>query len=217
MAKIDNQRIIDLSHTIHAEMNMFPGTEKPVLQKLLSVEKDGFAETKLSFFSHTGTHMDAPAHMLKEGWTLDRFPIDHFTGKALLVDVSEITTKFIPVLFFDKYIKQLETVDFLILRTGWSKFWESHVYFDSFPALSAEATGMIATFNLKGVGIDVISIDLIDSIDFVNHHILLKKNILIIENLTNLEQIDSKIFSFTCLPLKFIDADGAPARAMAIV
>ena len=52
---------------------MYPGTEPPTLSEATTVERDGFAETRLCFYSHTGTHIDAPAHMLRGGPTLDRF------------------------------------------------------------------------------------------------------------------------------------------------
>ena len=63
---------IDLTHSIHEHMPVYPGTEQPRIITGCSIEKDGFLEKKLTFYSHTGTHMDAPAHMLKDGKCLEK-------------------------------------------------------------------------------------------------------------------------------------------------
>jgi len=63
----------------------------------------------------------------------------------------------------------------------------------------------------------MISIDREGTPDFPIHRILLDQNILIIENLTNLQGLPRKGFSFSCLPLKFENADGSPVRAVAVV
>ena len=67
-------KMLDLTHCITLEMPVYPGTEPPRLTAACTMEKDGFRETLLEMYSHTGTHMDAPAHMLPNGRTLDDFP-----------------------------------------------------------------------------------------------------------------------------------------------
>ena len=75
-------KIIDLTHTLEEEMPVFPGTEKPKLENACTLNKDGFREKLLTMYSHTGTHMDAPAHMLENGLCLDELDVDHFFGNA---------------------------------------------------------------------------------------------------------------------------------------
>ena len=79
-------RVIDLTHTIREGMPVYPGTEPPVLAAANSYEKDGFKETMLSMFSHTGTHVDPPAHLFAGRTTLDAFPPEQFIGRALVID-----------------------------------------------------------------------------------------------------------------------------------
>lgn len=74
--------VIDLTHVISPEMPVYLGTEGPRLTPVFTCEKDGFRETLLSMFSHTGTHMDAPAHVLSGRTTLDAFPVSQFVGSA---------------------------------------------------------------------------------------------------------------------------------------
>ena len=83
-------KVIDLTHTIKVDMPVFPGTDQPKLDSASTLEKDGFRETLLTMYSHTGTHMDAPYHVRDKGMTLDKFPADKFVGKALIVDCSDL-------------------------------------------------------------------------------------------------------------------------------
>ncbi len=84
-------KIIDLTHTIKEEMPVYPGTEPPVLRVANTIEKDHFKETLLSMYSHTGTHVDAPAHVFAGKMTLDAFPASQFTGKALVIDCRALS------------------------------------------------------------------------------------------------------------------------------
>ena len=83
-------RIIDLTHCITEDMPVFPGTDQPKLEATSTCARDGFAETRLTLFSHTGTHIDAPAHIYPAGTTLDAFPAAQFVGKALIVDCTHV-------------------------------------------------------------------------------------------------------------------------------
>ena len=85
-------KIIDLTHTISPDMLVYPGTEPPVLTTESTIEETGFLEKKITMFSHTGTHMDAPAHIIKDAKTLDLLPIEQFYGKAFLLDLLKAKT-----------------------------------------------------------------------------------------------------------------------------
>lgn len=73
-------KVIDLTHTIWEKMPVYPGTDTPKFIPANSYEKDGFKETMLQMYTHTGTHMDPPAHLFAGGTTLDRFPASQFIG-----------------------------------------------------------------------------------------------------------------------------------------
>ena len=210
-------KILDLSHTIYQGMPYYPGTEPPTLQIANTIEKDGFIETKINMYSHIGTHIDAPSHILKDGLSLDQLPIDHFLGKALLANVSSLPTDMIAIDALLKYNDLMTHVDFIIIKTGWSQYWGKPGYFKEFPSLSEESANWLSGFNLKGVGIDAISVDSIDTATFPVHKILFRKNIFVIENLTNLDLVENDIFTFFCMPLKIKDADGSPTRAFGIL
>ncbi len=209
-------KIIDLTHIIKPDMPVFPGTETPTILPTNTIAKDGFAETKLSMYSHIGTHIDAPSHMQAEADSLEQLDISHFVGKAVILDFTEINGSEITKETLLKHKDKLKELDFIILKTGWSKYWGSDKYFGKFPYLTEEAAEWLVSLKLKGIGIDAISIDDMETRTFPIHYMLFKNNMIVIENLTNLESAGEEIFIFSCLPLKYENADGSPVRAIAI-
>ena len=83
-------KVIDLTHKIQEDMPVYPGTETPKLIPANSYEVDGFKETLMQMYSHTGTHMDPPAHLFADRTTLDQFPASQFIGKALVIDCRSL-------------------------------------------------------------------------------------------------------------------------------
>ena len=208
--------IIDLTHLISETMPVYPGTEQPCLKTGTTLEDDGFLEKKITFFSHTGTHLDAPAHLINGTKTLDNFDVGRFCGRAAVLDFSENKNAEIAAADLEPYQKQISQVAFVLIRTGWSQFWGEEGYFQDYPVLSPDGADWLTQFNLKGIGFDTISADRPDTQNFNIHKRFLSKDILIIENLANLDRLTpSRSFMFSCFPLNFKDADGSPVRAVA--
>ncbi len=211
-------KIIDLTHTISEEMPVYPGTEKPDLTAANTIEKDGFKETILNMYSHTGTHMDSPAHLFGNGKSLDEFDAAHLCGKAIMLDCRVLgdngrVTKEMLLSLGEKF----DNADFLILRTGWEKYWNEDRYFSDFPCLDAEAAKYLAHSGKKGIGVDAISVDPVGVPLDVHKTLLGTNNFIIVENLCNLDSLGCDEFEFCALPLKFKSADGAPTRAIAMI
>ena len=205
-------KVYDLTHTIQNDMPVYPGTEQPKLTTACTIEAVGYRETLLHMFSHTGTHMDAPAHMLPEGTTLDSYDAEKFTGTALVVDCRGQAAITLPLLKgYD-----LTGVDFVLFCTGWDRKWGSDDYYEGFPCLTAEAAAYLAALPLKGVGEDSISLDPCDSVDFPNHITLMRADFVNTENLKGLDALLGRRFTFVTLPLKFENSDGCSCRAIAM-
>ncbi len=208
-------RIIDLTHKIEDGMPIFPGTPEVKISQFSTVKKDGFAEKEICLATHIGTHMDAPAHMIDGGKTLDQFLLSKFTGSACIIPFSsdDIDGQ-------DKqdYLSQFEEIikesDFVILYTKWSEKWGTEEYYSNFPALDKNSAEYLASFYLSGIGIDAISIDVCDSKNYEAHHALLSNEMVIIENLCQLDQIRPQQFKFSAFPLLITDSDGSPVRAL---
>lgn len=210
-------KTIDLSHYIYNDMPVYPGSESVEIQEVSTLSKDGFRESKICIHSHNGTHIDVPGHMFKNGSCIVNIHTDSFIGKGTILDFHKHNTNVITLQDMSIHQKKIEKSDFIIIRTGWSKYWESSLYFSHYPYLNLEAASWLSSFAIKGFGVDAISVDSSISTDFQIHKTLLAKDIIIIENLTNLEMIKNKNFLFSALPLKIKDADGSPVRAIAII
>ncbi|MFA5810645.1 MAG: cyclase family protein, partial [Thermoleophilia bacterium] len=109
--------VIDLSQTISTEMPVYPGTEGPRIEAANTIEREGFAEKLLSFYSHTGTHIDAPAHMLPGRPCLDNFDAGKFFGRACLIDLSGHPGGTIAEAAIEAHEARIAACDFVLLRT----------------------------------------------------------------------------------------------------
>ncbi len=207
--------ILDLTHCISPEMPVYPGTEQPVLTTACTIREAGYRETILHMYSHTGTHMDAPAHMIEGGRTLDAFPAETFAGPGFVLDCRGLRE--IPLSLLRAHEDEIRRADFLLFCTDWDKRWGRAEYYEGFPCLTPEAAAFVATLPLKGIGEDCISIDPCDSVDFPNHITLLSAGLVNTENLKDLDALLGKEFTFITLPLKFENADGCSCRAVAMI
>lgn len=208
--------LIDLTHTITPDMPMYPGSQQPVLTPAATITCNGYRETLLQLPSHTGTHMDAPSHLLRHGSTLDVLPISQFCGRAVVLDVSDLPEN--GVITTNRLRAQgneLICADFALLYTGWEEKWGSTGYSGAFPVPDAEAARYLVSCGLKGVGTDALSVDALNSPELPVHKALLEGGLVIVENLRLKKIVGRSDFMFFALPLKFENADGAPVRAIA--
>lgn len=211
-------KIIDLTHSIANDMTVYPGGPKPQNKIISTVTENGYKETEIHIRSHNGTHMDSPNHVFEDGVSLDKIDVINFVGTAALIDCSSLVEG--DIITYDFIEKNKETIDnseFIIFKTNWSKYWNTDKYLGNYPVISDEVVDFIITSKKKGIAFDTISVDPIDASVLAKHHKILKNNILIFENLTNLDLIDSDTFVFCALPLKFENSDGAPIRAIAML
>ncbi|MDR1961681.1 MAG: cyclase family protein, partial [Gracilibacteraceae bacterium] len=129
-------KIIDLTRLISEDMPVYPGAEQPKLTPVSSVAAAGFRETRLTMFSHTGTHMDAPAHVFTGRATLDSFPASRFIGRALVIDCrGPENGRIISPECLERQETKAEAADFLLFNTGWSRFWGREEYFRDYPVI----------------------------------------------------------------------------------
>ena len=219
-------KIIDLTHPIAENMPMYPGTGAPSLHVAFSHEEYGFMETLISLYSHTGTHIDAPAHLFANGVTLDKYPVDQFVGKALVIDCRKLKKdEKISMPLLEEKGSALYEAEFILFLTGHSAFWGTPDYFGRFPVMSHEVVEWINLHKLKGIGIDSPSFDPVEvdelehAVDELHNHrtILKTNNTVLLENLCRIEETGDGLFTLCALPLNTLNADGAPARIIAMV
>ena len=116
----------------------------------------------------------------------------------------------------NKNRENADKADFIVFRTDWDKYWGRPEYYVGYPFIDDEVAEYIITNRKKGIGLDNISLDPVGSLNY--HKKVFKENeIVIIENLTNLKEVGTDLFTLFALPLKYENADGSPIRAVAVL
>lgn len=209
---------IDLTMTISKSIPSFPGSPTPQFISWTNLKEDGYNLELLFLSSHTGTHLDAPFHFVKDGIKIDQIPLGRLMGKAILIKIKKSKNSPITksdIVQFEKKNGAIPDGSSVFFFTDWQKNLKKDNYFKENPGLTLSSAKYLAQKKTNLVGIDSPSIDLGKDESFSVHHVFSKNNILIVENLANLNKIQSKEFNFTILPLKLKDATGSPVRAVA--
>jgi len=212
-------KVIDLTLTISEEIPTFPGSPQPNFINWETLEKDGYNLELLFLSSHTGTHIDAPYHFLKNGQKIHQIATRRLVTEAILIKIRKGANQSITKADIQKFERKYGKIDdgsTVIFHTGWQKNLKKESYFLRNPGLAISAAKYLVSKKINLVGIDSPSIDLGNDSKFSAHHILAKGGILIVENLTNLEKIKSEMFHLIVAPLKLKNATGSPVRAMAL-
>lgn len=205
--------IVDLTLTY---TNSFTGFSKETSR---TIEKDGWNASTLTFYSHCGTHMDAPIHFNVSKQTIDKIPVSDFVGKAWVIDVRHIGSKGILKVAHlpDEIIQQFTAGDSLIFWTDWSQYANTPKYRDELPRISEALANWCVEQRVKMIGVEPPSVADVNNIEEVTKiHQILLKGVVIIEGLTNLEKLQSNCVELIALPLKIGEGDGSPARVIAI-
>ena len=211
-------KLIDLSLTISESIPNFPGSPKPHFINWSNIKDDGYNLELLFLSSHTGTHIDAPYHFAKNGPKINQIPLDRLVRNGILIKLRKDRNMSITksdITSFEKNNGIIPDHSSVFFYTTWQKNLKNDNYFTENPGLDTSAAKYLTSKKINLVGTDSPSIDLGKDESFSVHHIFSKNNILIVENLTNLNKIPSKEFTFTILPLKIKDATGSPVRAIA--
>ena len=213
-------KILDLTLTISDSIPTFPGSPAPSFIPWENIKDDGYNLELLFLSTHTGTHLDAPHHFLEKGTKIHEINIKRFVCNAVLIKLrkkSDEVIKKADIEIFEKKHGKIVADSSVIFWTGWQKNLLKDSYFAKNPGLSVSAANYLASKKINLVGTDAPSIDLGSDSKFSVHHILAKNNILIVENLANLDKIDSANFHLVIAPLKLKNATGSPVRALAFV
>lgn len=167
--------------------------------------------TSIRCGNHTGTHLDAPSHMLEGAPTLDDIPLDALIGPARVVEIPKVGSIGVP----DLRHREWAGIDRVLFRTENSTHWNDPGFFEPFVYLEADAAQFLAELGVRLIGIDYLSIDGFSSPSHRSHHVLLSRSIVILEGL-DLGRVPAGDYQLIALPLKLENADGAPVRAVLI-
>jgi arylformamidase len=203
-------KYIDLSFPISNEMATYPSDPDISIVREKEIHADRTLLHSFTMGTHTGTHLDVPAHIISGGKTLDNFSLSSFTGKTVKVDFNSI----------GGLDKTTEKIDGIIFDSGWYRnLNEPKIYFGSDrPEIPENLARKAIEMGIKFFGCDLPSVDVSGSKDKPIHNALLGADIIIYESLTNLNELPLLIpFEFFGFPLSFVGLDGSPVRAVAIL
>jgi arylformamidase len=200
--------VIDLTVPLNQTTPVYPGDPKAKMVPAGTIEKNGWLDHTLSLNTHLGTHIDAPAHMLSSGKTLDQYTVDKFIGRGVYVDVLDH-------IFDVSKLKRIDIKpdDIVLLHTNMIKQYNSPDYYQKYPRVTENFAKYLVEQKVSMVGMDMCGPDYPP---FPIHKLLLDNDVLIIENMTNIDKLASKTFSVSALPLN-LSLDGSPARVIATV
>ena len=213
-------KILDLTLTVSDNIPTFPGSPAPSFIPWENIKDNGYNLELLFFSSHTGTHLDAPYHFLEKGTKIHEINVKRLVCNAVLIKLRKQSGETIKKADVEKFEKKhgiIAASSSVIFCTGWQKNLLKDFYFTKNPGLSVSAANYLASKKINLVGTDAPSVDLGSDSKFSVHHILAKNNILIVENLANLDKINSANFHLVIAPLKLKNATGSPVRALAFV
>ena len=204
--------IYDVTVLISNTMPVWPG-DPPVDLKHKSHESHDKNHTvqltSIMMSSHTGTHFDAPFHMIAGGKRLNEFPLERFVGPARVVEIFGVRS--IGRAQLERV--QLDGAERVLLKTDNSTHWQDGKFYENFVYLEPDGAQFLAQQGARLVGIDYLSIDKFKSASHPTHSVLLTRDILILEGL-NLNTVPAGDYRMVALPLNLQEADGAPARVI---
>jgi kynurenine formamidase len=237
-------RIVDLTHTINANLPPWPGDQKS-FEAMPNAElaRDGFFTRSFWMLEHYGTHLDAPAHFSAGGATVDQIPAARLIGPAVVIDVRDETEEAAPqdsphdsndrdyrlpvmsIRAWERAHGEIPTGAIVVLRTGRAKHWPDATLYrgmDSagrmhFPGFSAEAVRYLISRRVSGIGADTMSVDAGDSQDYEVHHLALGAGLFQIENLADLSALPESGAWLIVAPIKLEGGSGGACRVFAIL
>lgn len=215
------KKIIDLTQSIEEGMQTYWGYWHPIVE-ISILGRHGIENRqtqKLSFGSHTGTHIDAPKHFIKEGNTVDNISLEQLTGDAILCDFTDLQD--LHEISSHEMEQKLDgrVPERIVMRFGWDRMLMSTEYYTRHPYISEECASWLVRQGCKMIALDSPNPDCPNNnrdcdVDSPVHKILLNADVVIVEGLINTSQLPGE-FKLTVAPLKIKDGDGAPSRCFA--
>ncbi len=200
--------IIDISWPISAIMTQYKDAKHVAIHALSKPSSDA-VEHMISLHSHTGTHIDAPLHFIKNGSSIDEIPLAHFMGPCRVLDVTFIESS---ISAQDLASYEFNAEEIILFKTKNSALSVDAPFKHDFVYLDKTGAEHLVACGIKTVGIDYLGIER-NQPDHETHKILLGNSISLIEGL-RLEHVQAGSYILICLPLLLVGIDAAPARAV---
>ena len=226
--------ILDLSHTVSADAPSWEGAASALTTEVVaSHDREGYFVRRISLDEHASTHMDAPAHMARTGWTVDQIPAERLVGPLVVVDISRQVGQDADYRLRTEDVESWEArygiippAAVVIAYTGWAARWQTPEAYRNadaqgglhFPGYSLESAELLVNSrSAVGLGIDTLSVDFGPSREYEVHRFCASRNVYHLENVANPGQVPPAGAVAVVLPMKLENGSGAPVRIVALV
>src|SRR5689334_23016651 len=207
------RQLFDISVPVMNGGVVYPGNPEIHIELQQDMSRGGSSNvSQLSIGSHTGTHVDAPRHMIPDGAGVDALPLDVLMGRAIVVafedDVMAVT---------EAYLRNqpLAGHERVLLKTRNSHFIREPDFHRDYTYLAPDGAEYLVSLGVRLVGIDYLSIEQFHSGHHRTHKTLLERSVVIVEGV-DLSRVRAGRYELYCLPLDLPGLDGAPARAVLV-
>jgi arylformamidase len=206
-------RIFDISVPVMNGGVVYPGNPEIHIEAQQDMARGGSSNVSLlSIGSHTGTHVDAPKHMIPNAAGIDEVPLEALIGRAIVLgfddDVMAVTEAYLRAQPIDGHER-------VLLKTRNSQFVRERDFHPDYTYLAPDGAEYLASLGVRLVGIDYFSIEQFHSGHHRTHKTLLSRGIVIVEGL-DLSAPPRGTYELYCLPLLLAGIDGAPSRAVLV-
>jgi kynurenine formamidase len=210
-------RVLDLTHAFDNGMPVFPGLPDPSFEPIAKVEDDGYAMTRYAMLNHIGTHVDAPAHQIAGGDTLDEIGLERLVTDAVRIDVSHRDPHgAIPLEEIREQLDGVRAGDIVLFFSNNARNYGTEAYWTGWSYPDPDASRALIERGVSAVGFDGPSADPVDSTTMDLHRIWLSAGRMILENVNNLDQLPARA-QLVVAPMKVARANGAPTRIFALL
>ena len=203
-------RIYDISVPIAPELPVYPGDPGATVTSVVAVGPgSNYALSQIVLGTHTGTHVDPPAHFFPEGATVDQLALDTLIGPALVVecDAPAVTAAFLESAALPLGVERV------LFKTPNGALWDKPNFQRRFTYIEEDAAQWLVARGVRLVGIDYLSAEKYATREPRTHWALLGAGVVILEGI-DLRGVPPGAYTLACLPLKLKGGDGAPARAV---
>lgn len=227
------RRVVHLSHVIDPKIPRWPDDPSVEFETVAELQRDGYYLRRFSLGEHSATHMNAPNSFHAQGMSIDQYPAESLVAKAVVMDIRQQAAgnpdyllTLSDVLAWEEQYGQISQGSVVLLFTGWQFKWSDEVAFlnadDSgglhFPGFGREATQfLLEKRQISGVGTDTHGIDSGQDTTFATNRLVLEQPRIVLENLTNLDQLPPIGTTLVIGVLRLLGGSGSPAAALALL
>ena len=226
-------QVVHLSHIIDSKMPQWPGDPAVEFETVTFLEKDGYHLRRFSIGEHSSTHMNAPNSFHDTGVSIDQYPAESLVARAVVIDICnkaaadpDYVLALSDVLMWEQQYGQISEGSLVLLYTGWQSKWSDEAAFFNpdasgglhFPGFGSEATQfLLDERQIVGLGIDTHGVDGGQNTTFAINRLVLEQPRIVLENLTNLEQLPPVGATLVMGVFRLLGGSGSPVAVLALV